>query len=108
MAKAEIIWTKSAQSDLYTLLDPLRVNAPKRAVRLMNQLLNAVSRLSDFPESGRRPVDITDDENIREIVVEQLRLFYDYHDNRKRIEIIAVFSARQNVEEMFRSRFGSE
>ena len=108
MPRAEVVWAEAASDDLFTLLDPLRSTAPKRALRLMNKLVSAVSRLADFPESGRKPFEITEDERVREIVVEQLRLFYNYDHSRRMVQVMAIFNARQNVETLYRQRFDAE
>jgi toxin ParE1/3/4 len=108
MAKADVVWAESACADLFSLLEPLRTNAPKRALRVMNQMVGAVARLADLPGSGRKPPEIPDDEHIRELVIEHFRLFYSYHADQGCVKIIAVFSARQDIEPALRSRIEQE
>ncbi|HEY4720804.1 MAG TPA: type II toxin-antitoxin system RelE/ParE family toxin, partial [Anaerolineae bacterium] len=90
--------------DLFAVLDSLRAAAPKRAARLMEKLINAAQQLGDFPESGRHPLDITDDERVRELVVERLRLFYLYAAETQLVHIIAVFDARRDVADLVQAR----
>jgi plasmid stabilization system protein ParE len=106
MPKALVFWAESARSDLFATVDALRASAPKRAVKLMAKLVNAAQQLADFPESGHRPLDITDDEHVRELVVEQFRLFYMHQPGSQAVQVIAVFHARRDVAELFKGRFG--
>ena len=106
MPKAEVIWTESAQLDLYRLVEPLRESAPKRSHKLMNKLVGAAQRLADFPESGRKPLEINDDLSLREVIVEKLRLFYDYQADINTVQIVAVFDARQDIGVLLAMRFG--
>ena len=84
----------------------MRVAAPKRATKLMTKLVSAAQQLADFPESGRRPREITADPLMREIVVEQFRVFYAYIPETQLVEVLAVFHSRRDVAELFRSRPG--
>ena len=105
MAKVNLQWSALAQSDLYRILEPIRQSAPKRSVALMKRLISTTERLSDFPESGRQPFEITDDVYLREIIVEKLRIFYDYRSDEAVVEILAVFDGRQDVDSLLSERF---
>ena len=107
MSKVEVFWTEAARTDLFGIVDPLRVNAPKRADKLATKLVNAAQQLTSFPESGRRPPELFDIANVREIVVDQLRLIYDYDPDALRVEVLAVFHSRRDVPELLRTRFTS-
>ena len=104
MAKTEIVWSEAARQDLFALLAPMRASSPKRTARLTRKLIQATTRLSAFPESGRSYTEILSEENLREVVVEQARLFYLYDAQAALVTIMAVFSARQDVAAQLRSR----
>ena len=70
----------------------------------MKRLVNATQRLSDFPESGRQPLEVSDDHFLREIIVEKLRIFYDYRTDEAVVEILAVFDGRQDVDSLLSER----
>ncbi len=104
MPRIEVFWTEAARSDLFSIIDPLRTAAPKRADQLITRLMNAAQQLASFPESGRRPPELLDLTALREVVVEQLRLIYQYRPEAQRVEVIAVFHSRRDIPELLRTR----
>ena len=73
---AELVVSREAENDLQGIYLYLASQFPERANRITDDILTAVERLADFPESGRLvpergPLDL------REIFVRSYRVIYE-------------------------------
>jgi addiction module RelE/StbE family toxin len=87
----DIVWSPRAIGHLDGLRSYIARENPDAAARIAATLLNAVERLASFPNAGR-PGRVA---GTRELVVPATRYIVAYRVRTMRIEIIAVFHARQ-------------
>lgn len=85
---AEIIWTTQALIDVESIGDYIARDAPSIAQIVVDQILNSVERLENFPYSGRVVPEIEQD-NIREIILNRYRIVYRLSGNK--VKILTVF-----------------
>lgn len=76
---AEIVWTSAALEQLNELAEYIALDKPDAARALVRRVVETVSRLVDFPLSGRIPDELPHSV-YREIVVPPCRVFYRYTD----------------------------
>ncbi|MFN3769784.1 MAG: type II toxin-antitoxin system RelE/ParE family toxin [Ectopseudomonas guguanensis] len=76
---AEIVWTSAALEQLNDLAEYIALDKPDAARALVRRAVETVSRLEDFPLSGRIPDELPHSV-YREIVVPPCRIFYRYTD----------------------------
>jgi addiction module RelE/StbE family toxin len=81
---AEIIWTTQALIDVESIGDYIARDAPSIAQIVVDQILNSVERLENFPYSGRVVPEIEQD-NIREIILNRYRIVYRLSGNEAKI-----------------------
>jgi len=72
---AQIIWTEPALDNLDDIAEYIAVTNLKAAKQLVEKIFSKVQRLEQFPNSGRRPKEISK-LNYREVVVNPCRIFY--------------------------------
>ncbi len=78
---AEIIWTAPALEDLNDIAEYIALSNLQPAKKLVAKIFNKVELLETFPESGKKPIELTN-LNYREVVVNPCRVFYKI-DNDK-------------------------
>jgi len=88
----EVLWSGPAALELEAALDYIALDNREAADRLAGQVFKAVSRLQEFPSSGRMVPEL-DDARLREIVREPFRVIYQQHNDT--VEILAVVRAEQ-------------
>ena len=86
-----IVWSPRAIEHLTHLRSYIARDNPKAANRIAGTLLEAVERLAELPNLGR-PGRVA---GTRELVVPSTRYVIPYRVRSDRLEIIAVFHARQ-------------
>jgi len=72
---AEIIWTNPALEDLNDIAEYIALSNMVSAKKLVAKIFEKVERLEDFPESGKKPIELCN-LNYREVVVNPCRIFY--------------------------------
>ena len=72
---AQIKWTEPALRDLDDIAEYIALDKPGAAKKLVRKVFQSVSRLKQFPESGRIPPELPDT-NYRELIVGPCRIFY--------------------------------
>jgi toxin ParE1/3/4 len=78
---AEIIWTNPAVEDLNDIAEYIALSHLLSAKKLVTKIFHKIERLEDFPESGKKPIELTN-LNYREVIVNPCRIFYKI-DNEK-------------------------
>ncbi len=86
-----VVWSRRAIEHLAHLRAYIARDNPKAANRIASALLEAVERLAEMPNLGR-PGRVTD---TRELVVPGTPYIIAYRLRGDRLEVIAVFHARQ-------------
>ena len=72
---AEIIWTNPALEDLNDIAEYIALSNLLSAKNLVKKAFEKVDRLEEFPESGKKPLELNN-LNYREVVVNPCRIFY--------------------------------
>ena len=85
---AEIGWTTQAADDLDSIAGFIAGDSEHYASLFVMDVLDAVQRLKDFPQSGRM-VPEAQDPVIREILLGNYRIVY--RTNRELVEILMVY-----------------
>lgn len=91
---AAIKWTHAALSDLTAIAEYYDRSSPEYAKSVISQLYNSVSRLEQFPQSGRQVPELSLD-HIRELIIEGYRIIYLVQEDE--IDILAVAHSRQDL-----------
>ncbi len=78
---AEIIWTNPALEDLNDIAEYIALSNLLSAKKLVAKIFDKVERLEAFPESGKKPIELTN-LNYREVVVNPCRIFYKIDHNK--------------------------
>jgi toxin ParE1/3/4 len=86
-----VVWSPRAVGHLADLRAYIAHENPGAAARMATTLLAAVDRLAELPNLGR-PGRVS---GTRELVVPSTRYVIPYRVRGERLEIIAVFHARQ-------------
>jgi len=72
---AHIIWTDPALADLDEVAEYIAIDNLSAAKKLVAQVFAKVDRLTDYPESGQIPAELTG-LKYREVLVSPCRIFY--------------------------------
>lgn len=72
---AEVIWTEKALADLNDIAEYIAISNLPAAKNLVTSIFTSVERLSQHPESGRKPPEI-EHLHYREIIFKPCRIFY--------------------------------
>ncbi len=91
---ARIVWSKNAINDLKSLANYIANDSPYYSKIIVKKIYKTISRLEQFPKSGR-VIPEFNDENFREVIVSPYRIFYlfDSFD----IKIITIVHSKQEV-----------
>ena len=78
---AEIIWTTPALENLDDIAEYIALSNLLAARNLVTKIFDKVERLEDFPESGKKPIELSN-LNYREMVVNPCRVFYKVENDK--------------------------
>lgn len=73
---AQIVWTEPALIDLDEIAEYIALDKPTAAQHLVQKVFSKVKRLSQFPDSGKKPAELSANTRYRELVVKPCRIFY--------------------------------
>lgn len=73
---AEVIWTEPALIDLDNIADYIALDKPTAARHFIQKVFSKVERLTQFPDSGKKPAELAANTRYRELVVKPCRIFY--------------------------------
>ncbi|MCK4448034.1 MAG: type II toxin-antitoxin system RelE/ParE family toxin [Candidatus Marinimicrobia bacterium] len=90
----KIEWTEPALSDLESIRDYIGKDSEYYASRFIGRIIEAVERLEQFPEMGRR-VPEAEEDNIREILFQNYRIMY--RAEPQRILVLVVIHAARDL-----------
>lgn len=77
---AEIIWTNPALEDLNDIAEYIALSHLPLAKKLVAKIFDKVERLETLPESGKKPIELTN-LNYRQVIVNPCRIFYKIDNN---------------------------
>lgn len=95
----QVSFSPSARRDLQGIVRYISMDAPERALRFGQFLLNSTKRLTDFPEMGRMVPEFGDP-GIREIVVRSYRVIYRVDDNERRVDVVRFWHGARGTPEL--------
>lgn len=72
---AEIIWTSPALDDMDEIAEYIAISNLSAAKKLVKTIFRKINRLENFPESGKKPLELAN-LNYREVIVNPCRIFY--------------------------------
>lgn len=78
---ARIVWADPALEDLEEIAEYIALDNEDAAKRLVGRVFDAIERLRDFPDSGRRPPEFGRS-RYREVLVGPCRVFYRHSNDR--------------------------
>jgi plasmid stabilization system protein ParE len=87
-----VLFTPSARDQLLAALSYIAADDPAAARNLLERAAASLSRLADYPESGR-PLPEFPDLPFREVVVAPYRFFYRMKDDA--VWVVAVWHSAQ-------------
>ena len=79
-----VVWTAPAVDDLESIRDYIARDSEVYANAMLLEIFEAVDRLESFPCSGRVVLEL-EDENTRELIVDNYRVIYDLSGSTIRI-----------------------
>ena len=79
---AQIIWTEPALFDLEELAQYIALDDINAAKNLVRKIFNTVSRLEEFPNSGRKPPELERTSRYLEVIENPCRIFYRIDNNQ--------------------------
>ena len=91
---AQIVWTEPALRDLNEIAEYIALDKHSAAQNLVEQIFERVTQLQEFPESGRKPPELSKNSRYREVIVGPCRIFYRI-DNSKLFVLYLMRSERQ-------------
>jgi toxin ParE1/3/4 len=101
---AQIIWTEPALDDLNDIAEYIALSNLQAAKRLVQSVFDKVSRLEQYPESGRVPAELQG-LNYREVVVPPCRIFYRVQEEQ--VLVLHIMRQEQDLKK-FMLRLVSE
>ncbi|WP_019027768.1 type II toxin-antitoxin system RelE/ParE family toxin [Colwellia piezophila] len=91
---AEVIWTSPALDDLNRIAEYIALSNIKAAKNLTRKVFDKISRLESHPESGKRPLELSN-LNYREVTVNPCRIFYKVDSDK--VYILHVMRQEQDL-----------
>ncbi len=91
-----LIWSPAAKFDLKSILDFIAEDSPSVSKQVIQNIINYVEKLPDFPELGRVVPEFSDP-TIREIIRKPFRIVYRVNNERQDIEIIRIWHAARGI-----------
>lgn len=73
---ARLIWTEPALADLDRIADYIALDDPEAARKLVRKIFSHVEQLTEFPESGSIPQELSPMKRYRQIIENPCRVFY--------------------------------
>ena|SRR3990170_418540 len=89
----KIVWARQASSDLDEIHDYIARDAPQRATRFLDRLVEATEPLADFPRLGRLVPE--SDGRLRELQFPPYRILYRVDADQ--ISIVAVVHGKRDL-----------
>ena len=87
--RISVTWTDPALDHLLEIVAYIKLDNPSAAERFAATLKTKVTRLEEFPESGRKVQEFPSS-GLREIIVQDYRIIYQIRQKPLRVEILAV------------------
>lgn len=89
-----VLWTVPAVEDLESIRDYIARDSDLYASRFVEKIVDAVERLTGFPEMGR-VVPEAGDSKIREMIFQNFRIMYRVHNES--VQIVAIIRGSRDI-----------
>ena len=96
---ARILWSNEARRDIRAIAEYFENESAAYAMSIVRTLYNAVGRLEQFPQSGRKVPEIANG-LFREVIIAGYRIVYLTSEDG--VEIVAIAHGRQDLEKKLR------
>ena len=96
---AQIIWSSKASRQIQEIADYIGKDSPLYARRVIRKMIASVRRLKSFPELGAETSEFRDQE-IRELLVFQYRIFYRFDKITQRIHVLTIAHGRRQIDDI--------
>jgi addiction module RelE/StbE family toxin len=91
---AKVIWSQTAIDDLVSIAEYIEKGSLYYSKLVTQQIYNSVSRLENFPYSGRKIPEFNI-ENLREVIYQNYRIFYYVESDQ--VSILTIVHSKQSV-----------
>ena len=89
-----VSWTPQARDDLAAIHEFIARESPHYADLVVRELIGAVARLADFPQSGRMVPELHRPD-VREVLWHSYRLVYRHAEQAGEAHVLTVFRAER-------------
>ena len=87
-----IKWSDTAKNDLKGIIEFLSHDSQQYADYFYERIFESIDNLKKFPKIGRRVPELKDP-NMRELILQNYRIVYQYFANN--IEIVTIFHGKR-------------
>jgi len=87
----EVEWSEVAKSELKEIIEYISQDSPQYAKYLKERIFESIENLETFPRMGRKVPEF-ENPRIRELILQNYRIVYDFFDDK--IEIITIIHGR--------------
>ena len=101
----KVLLLPKVADDLEDLFDFITSNdSHKKAVHVITKLQELIDSLSEFPQRGRRPMELSESEHqtCRELSFKPYRIFYCLDNDAVRVYLVT--DGRRNLQDLLRKR----
>lgn len=104
MNKYSVLWTKTAEQDLWNIIDYIAQESEDRALAILHEIRTAASALESMPDRGRIVPELKDHgiSMYRELVISPWRLIC--RTEGRNVFILSVLDARRDLEDILFER----
>lgn len=100
----KVIWSRTAERDLGSIIDYIAEDSPLNAKKVLTKIKKKSSVLYNYPSRGRIVPELKEFNILqyREIIVVPWRIIYKITEDK--VNVMSVFDARRNVEDILLDR----
>ncbi len=91
---ARLIWSNTALLELNDIAEYIALDKPNVAKILIKKIFSQIEQLEQFPELGKKPVEIIDLQYL-EVIINPCRIFYRYQQNE--VYIVHVMRSERDL-----------
>ena len=88
----KIEWSDTAKNDLKGIIEYLSQDSPQYAEYFYERIFESIDNIKFFPEMGRRVPELKNP-NMRELILQNYRIIYQYLEDK--IEIVTIFHGKK-------------
>ncbi len=102
--KYEIVWARTAETDLKEIVNYIAINNPENALRIFKEIKKNASSLYKMPERCRIVPELKEQGimQYRELIIKPWRIIYRISENK--VYVLSVLDSRRNIEDILLER----